>query len=115
MARTVQQADGRPSGLPAVRPIIGHVLPWQLPVLLQDISADGFSAVAAINLEPGVTYHLRFAIHPHTVVLRARLAHGMRTGGDQDPGYLLRFEFADTEWDKAAIAMLIAHTIVATL
>lgn len=101
--------------MPAVRPIIGHVLPWQLPVLLQDISADGFSAVTTTNLRLGVTYNLRFALRSHTVVLRARLAQATRIGGDEDSGYVLRFEFVDTEWDKAAIATLIAQTIVAAL
>jgi hypothetical protein len=102
--------------LPVVRPIVGHALPMHLPVLLQDISADGFSAVATINLTPGVAYYLRFAMLPHAVVLRARLAHAARISGDQDPGYVLSFEFVDREWDNAAIATLIAQsTTIAAL
>jgi hypothetical protein len=87
----------------------------QLPVLLQDIQADGFSAVATSPLRPGLACDLRFALRPYTVVLRARLAEAMPIGGDPDSGYVLRFEFVDTEWDKAAIATLIAQTIVAAL
>jgi hypothetical protein len=87
----------------------------QLPVLLQDINADGFSAVATSPLSPGVAYDLRFALRPNTVVLTARLAQAVRIGGEEDQGFLLRFGFVDPEWDKAAITILIAQTIIAAL
>jgi hypothetical protein len=122
MARTIPLVDVPPSGSsqrqrnvrwPVVRPIIGHAFPMQLPIVLRDISADGFSGVANINLRPGVAYYLRFAIRPHTIVLSARLTDATRISGDQDPGYLLRFEFVDTKWDRAAIAALIAEATLA--
>jgi hypothetical protein len=121
MDRTVPLVTEPPSGLserqrivrlPAVRPIIGHALPMHLPVLLQDINVDGFSAIATANLRAGAAYYVRFGIRPRTIVLGARLAHAMRIGGDQDPGYLLNFDFVDMEGDKAAIATLIAQATI---
>ena len=45
-----------------------------LPVMLHDIDARGFSAVATDKLTHGAAYDLRFALHPETIVLKARLA-----------------------------------------
>jgi hypothetical protein len=122
MGRTLPPVDVPPGELPTrprigrlpvVRSLVGHALPMHLPVLLQDISAGGFSAVAIISLTPGDTYYLQFALHPQTIVLRARLTQATRISGDQDPGYLLSFDFADTEWDKPAIETLIAEATIA--
>ena len=99
--------------LPVVRPIIGHALPMNLPVLLRDISAGGFSGIATITLTPKVVYDFRFAIHPRTLVLRARVAHAMRVSGGPNAGYLLGFAFVDTKWDQAAIEALIAEATIA--
>jgi hypothetical protein len=96
-----------------VRPIKGHVVSLDLPVLLHEISVGGFSAVATTKLTHGAAYDLRFAVPPQTIVLKARLVHAMRISGDEETGYLLGFEFVDTKWDEAAIETLIAEATIA--
>jgi hypothetical protein len=96
-----------------VRPISGLIVPVNLPVLLHDINAGGFSAVAAGKLTRGAAYDLRFALHPETIVLKARVVHATRIRGDQGACYVLGFEFCDTTSDEAAIETLIAEATVA--
>jgi hypothetical protein len=90
---------------------MGHVLPLDLRVLLQDISAGGFAAVATIHLTDRVAYDVRFTIQPHTAVVRARLAYAMRLSRDPESGYILGFEFVDAKRDEAPIAALIAEAM----
>jgi hypothetical protein len=79
-----------------------------LPLMLHDINAGGFAAVATDKLTRGAAYDLRFALYPETIALKARLVHATRTRGDQGTGYLLGFEFVDATLDKPAIDTLIA-------
>jgi hypothetical protein len=92
---------------------MGQVVPMDLPVLLHDICVAGFSAVATVKLTHGAAYDLRFAVHPQTIVLKARLIHLMRISGDDETGYLLGFEFVDSKLDAAAIEALIAEATIA--
>jgi hypothetical protein len=95
---------------PAVQPITGHVLPLNQPVTLHDISAGGFSVLAAINLTLGAAYEFRFDLQPLPVVVTARLAYAMRmSGGQEAAAYLLGFEFVGARRDQATITALIAQ------
>jgi hypothetical protein len=96
-----------------LRPIRGQVVSADLPVLLHDIGAGGFSAVASGKLTPGTAYDLRFALHPEIIVLKARLVRAMRIRGDQETGYLLGLVFVDAKLDEAAIQTLIAEVTTA--
>jgi c-di-GMP-binding flagellar brake protein YcgR len=95
---------------PVQQPIVGHALPIDQPVTLHDISAGGFSVLAAVNLTLGGAYTFRFALQPHPVVVTARLAYAVRVSGSQEtPAYLLGFEFTEAQRDEAAITSLVAE------
>jgi hypothetical protein len=97
----------RMARFPVSRPIIGHVVEVGQSVTLQDISAGGFSAMAAVTLTPGTAYECRFVLPSESIAVHARLAYSMRVSGTQTSAYLLGFEFVQTGRDDGAVAALI--------
>ena len=90
-----------------MRPVVGHIVEVGQSATLQDISAGGFSAMAAVRLTLGAVYHVQFVLPPTTVDVRARLPYAMRVSGKQTSAHLLGFEFAEAAPDEPAIAELI--------
>jgi hypothetical protein len=84
----------------------GHVLPYEAPVALRDISDAGFSAFTTVSLRPGSTYQFRFIGAPHSVVT-GRLVHSMRVRAAEAVAYLVGVEFTDPGRERAAIEVLI--------
>jgi hypothetical protein len=95
--------------LPVARSLVAHVVEVGQSVTLQDISAGGFSAMAAVKLTLGAAYEFRFVLTARNVAVHARLAYAMRISGQHHSVHLMGFEFVETERDEAAIAALIAQ------
>lgn len=118
------RTDGRPDGLverrrmvrlPVVRPVTGYAISLNEPVSLQDVSAGGFSVLAAITLATGTVCEFQFPVPPHPVVVEARLVYSMHVSGNQASAYWLGLEFVDPQRDETAITALVAYATAEAL
>jgi hypothetical protein len=92
--------------------LYGHVVAFDVPLAVQNISAGGFAVDSPIPFYSGTSHRFRFTTnHGRTILVHAQTAHCLRVRTPEgETRYLAGFEFIcepDDDRAREAIAALI--------
>ena len=94
--------------------IQGHILGIDAPIIVCEISVDGFRIVTSVELEVDAIHELRFALQDGSALFaRARVIHQHEIGRGDGVTRLhsAGFAFVDETWRGHSTTVLIDHVI----
>ena len=94
--------------------IQGQILGLDAPIIVCEISVDGFRIVTSVKLEVDAIHELRFALQDGSAVFtRARVIHQYEIGRGEGgtPLHATGFAFVDDTWRGRPTTMLIDHVM----
>ena len=92
--------------------LYGHVVPFDVPLAVQNISAGGFAVDSPIPFYSGTSHRFRFTTNAgRTIMVRAQTAHCLRVRTPEgETRYLAGFEFVcepDNDQAHESVAALL--------
>ena len=94
--------------------IQGQILGSDAPIIVCEISVDGFRIVTSVKLEVDAIHELRFALQDGSALFtRARVIHQYQIGRGDGGAPLLAtgFAFAEEIWRGRSTSVLIDHVM----